>query len=79
MADRPAMRSLVLCILGMVVGLAFCPATAPPYNPGDELRYMAVGAFLAWTVGTAVGHARLRKSSGAVTDSENNRYNDHKR
>ena len=46
------MRSLMFSGFGMFVGLFFCPQVRPPYEPGDEIRYMIVGAFLGWLLGS---------------------------
>lgn len=44
-------RSVVFCGLGAFVGLLFCPAIHPPYEPGDEFRYMIVGSIIGWISG----------------------------
>lgn len=56
-------RSAISCGLGALVGLIFCPPIHPPYEPGDEFRYMMVGAVAGWVVGLAVGRREAAKKS----------------
>ncbi len=38
-----------------------CPMIRPPYESGDEFRYMIVGAIVGWSIGGAI---RLITSGG---------------
>lgn len=62
---RTGVRALTLCAIGMAIGLAFCPATDPPHEPGDELRYMMVGVVLSWGIGTLIAHRDRPASDSA--------------
>ena len=42
----PMIRLLFYCGLGMFVGWASCPIVRPPYESGDEFRYMIIGAII---------------------------------
>lgn len=45
--DRVAIiRTLLLSGAGAVIGLLFCPMIRPPYDFGDEYRYMIVGVLV---------------------------------
>ena len=48
---RPLFRMFLTCGVGLLIGLVFCPAVHPPYQPGDEYRYMLLGAIGGWIVG----------------------------
>jgi hypothetical protein len=61
----PVIRLVVFCGLGTFVGEMFCPRIRPPYEPGDEIVHMIVGAFIGWLVGLFLG---LRY--GEVADTE---------
>lgn len=50
---RAIVRSLVFCGLGALGGFMFCPSIHPPYEPGDEYRYMIAGVIIAWVIGVA--------------------------
>jgi hypothetical protein len=48
---RSIIRSLIFSVLGIFIGLMFCPAVSPPYENGDEFRYMIPGAIIGWFIG----------------------------
>ena len=52
----PIIRSLTTCVFGAFVGFIMCPMIRPPYESGDEFRYMMVGAIFGWLIGVVFGH-----------------------
>jgi hypothetical protein len=61
---RYIVRSFLCCAIGVFVAGFFCPAVHPPYEPGDEFRYMMAGAFLGWLAGLMFVHVEVDQEPG---------------
>jgi hypothetical protein len=50
---------------GALIAVLFVPATRPPYEVGDEYRYMMVGAVIGWLIACGINQTdrRLREIS----------------
>lgn len=60
--DAGAKWSVASSAIGVFVGFMACPMVHPPYEPGDEFRYMIGGAVVGWIVGVTIHHLTTDKS-----------------
>ncbi len=52
--DAGVKWSVASSAIGVFLGFMRCPMVHPPYEPGDEFRYMIGGAIVGWLVGTTI-------------------------